>query len=94
MAHAIRPPHGSLPGSAERILRLVEEWKAITDPGDRRILLEELGYEPVDRRIARPTATSRMASGPLDTNRRVDHAVEDDAWCAAADVPRERPLRR
>jgi hypothetical protein len=50
MDHATRPPRGELSDPADRILRLVEEWEAITDPTERRLLLEELGYERIDRK--------------------------------------------
>lgn len=73
MADATRPPSAESAEIARRILRLVEEWEAITDPIDRRLLLEELGYERIERKATRVSAASRRAGGVLDGARRGHH---------------------
>lgn len=51
MAHATRRPATNRSETAREILRLVEEWEAITDPAERRTLLEDLGYERIERKL-------------------------------------------
>jgi hypothetical protein len=51
MAHATPRPATNRSETALKILRLVEEWEAITDPAERRVLLEELSYERIERKL-------------------------------------------
>ena len=74
MTDATRPPSAESAEIARRILRLVEEWEAITDPIDRRLLLEELGYERIERTATRVSAASRRAAGVLGGALRGHHA--------------------
>lgn len=75
MTDATRPACDQLAAPASRILQLVAEWEAITDPTERRLLLEELGYERTDHTAARMSAVSRMSGAQLASAVRGDRAT-------------------
>jgi len=49
MSDATRPFDDALAPESARIIRLVEEWEALSDPADRRLLLAALGGEDIRR---------------------------------------------
>jgi hypothetical protein len=78
MAHATRRSGDEV----DRIVRLTEEWKAISDPAERRLLLEEIGRARI--------AGKPEADGDLVFGLEPPEVVADDGPCYRLTRGRDR----